>query len=169
VSVPARQVTPALLQVDAILTRLRGTEARAEVCRFLRHEFPHFDWVGVYRLAGPTLELDGWDGAHATEHTSIPVGEGVCGRAARLGRSVIVADVRLDPEYLQCFLETRSEIVVPILGGSTVLGEIDVDGTAVGAFDGSDERFLTEVARRLASSFGGAPGGPVVPGDGPSS
>jgi GAF domain-containing protein len=160
-SVPARQVIPALLQVDAILARLSGPSALAEVCRFLRHEFPHYRWVGVYRLEGETLVLDGWDGKQATEHTRIPIGQGICGRAARENRSVIVEDVRNSPEYLACFLETRSEIVVPVRDGPQLLGEIDVDGDVVGAYDGSDERFLSEVARRIVPAL--RPGPPSLP------
>lgn len=144
-----RQTTPSLLQVDAILARLKGAAALAEVCRFLRHEFRHYRWVGVYRLEGDTLVLDGWDGEAATEHTRIPVARGICGRAAREGRTVIVDDVRTAPEYLSCFLETRSEIVVPIRTANEVLGEIDIDGSEVGAYDESDRLFLEKVAERL--------------------
>jgi L-methionine (R)-S-oxide reductase len=158
-TVPPRQATPALLHVGSILSRLTGAEAMTEVCRYLRLEFPHFHWIGVYRLDGSELVLDGWDGSAPTEHVRIPLDRGLCGQAAREGRTVIVADVRSAPEYLACFLDTRSEIVVPIRRDETVIGEIDVDGTTVGAYDASDDRFLTEVARRLAPALG-VPGGP---------
>jgi L-methionine (R)-S-oxide reductase len=164
-TLPARQVTPALLQIDAILGRLPGRQAISEVCRYLRGEFPHYRWVGVYRLEEGTLVLEGWDGEQPTEHTRIPLGEGLCGKAARENRTVIVADVRDSPEYLQCFLDTRSEIVVPIRDGSTVLGEIDIDGGEVDAYDVSDDRFLSEVARKLLVPLRAqpAPTGPPIP------
>ena len=146
-----RQGTPALLQVDAILGRLTGSAALSEVCRYLRQEFPHYRWVGVYRLDGTTLILEGWDGAAATEHTRIPIDRGICGQAAREGRTVIVEDVRAAPDYLSCFLETRSEIVVPIRSERGIAGEIDVDGNEVGAYDQSDRRFLEQVAGKLSS------------------
>jgi L-methionine (R)-S-oxide reductase len=148
-TVPPRAAAPALLQVDAILARLSGRSALAEVCRFLRGSFRHYRWVGVYRQEDGMLVLDGWDGPAATEHVRIPVGQGVCGRAARENRTVIVDDVRADPDYLSCFLETRAEIVVPIHDGPVVLGEVDIDGNEVGAYDASDRAFLEEVARRL--------------------
>lgn len=148
-SVHSREVTPALLQVDAILARLTGPAALKEVCRFLRENFEHYRWVGVYRLDGGTLVLDAWEGDQPTEHERIPVGQGVCGRAAREHRTVVVDDVRADPDYLACFLETRAEIVVPIADGRGVLGEIDIDGVAVRAFDASDARFLEAVAGKL--------------------
>jgi L-methionine (R)-S-oxide reductase len=164
VSVHPRQVQPSLLQLDAVLRRLSGASALAEVCRFLREEFPHYAWVGVYRREGGSLRLVAWDGDRPTEHTEIPVDRGLCGKAVRENRTVIVGDVRREPDYLACFLETRSEIVVPIRDGGEPVGEIDIDGTAADAYDLSDDRFLTSVAERLVPALRavppGAEGGP---------
>lgn len=162
-TVPPRATAPALLQVDAILARLGGADALAEVCRFLRRSFAHYRWVGVYRRDGETLVLDGWDGNAPTEHTRIPIERGVCGRAVREGRTVIVDDVRSDPEYLACFLETRAEIVVPIRDAGGVVGEIDVDGNVVGAFDASDRTFLEAVAAQLTRAVAQAAAAPPPP------
>lgn len=144
------QSTPSLLQVDSILTHLTGVEALGEVCRFLRHEFRHYRWVGIYLRDGETLRLAAWAGPQATEHVTISLGQGICGKAAREDRTVIVDDVRATPEYLACFLETRSEIVIPIRSEGRVVGEIDIDGNEVKAYDASDDRFLAAVAQRVA-------------------
>jgi L-methionine (R)-S-oxide reductase len=149
-TVPSRATTPALLQIDAVLSRLQGRAALQEVCRFLRESFRHYRWVGIYRLEGTSLVLDGWDGPAATEHTRIPLERGVCGQAARENRTVVVEDVRASPEYLACFLETRSEVVVPIRDSGRVVGEIDIDGNEVGAFDRSDAAFLETIAGKLS-------------------
>ena len=140
-----------LSELAAILRRTDRPEALDTTCRWLRSTFPRYRWVGVYALHGDRLDLAAWDGPAATEHTSIPIGRGVCGRAAREGRTVIVDDVRAAPEYLACFLETRAEIVVPIRTPDTVLGEIDIDGNQAAAFDGSDQAFLERVAERLTA------------------
>jgi GAF domain-containing protein len=66
-------------------------------------------------------------------------------------RTVIVDDVTSDPSYLACSLETKSEIVVPIMKGTDVLGEIDIDGDAARAYGPADQRFLEEVARLIAA------------------
>jgi len=152
VSVADRRAVPALLQVDSILIHLAGRNALAEVCRYLVHEFPHYPWVGIYRREDSTLVLDAYNGPEPTEHVRIPLDRGICGQAARENRTVIVDDVRAAPEYLACFLSTRSEIVVPIHDGPEVLGEIDIDGNQVKAFDASDRRFLEQVAAKLVDA-----------------
>ena len=151
-TVPLRAVAPSLLQVDAIVSRLAGRAALEETCRFLRDSFPHYRWVGVYRVDGTDLVLEAWNGPAATEHTRIPIARGICGQAAREDRTVLVDDVRTAPDYLACFVETRSEIVVPIRDGSRVIGEIDIDGDRVAAYDASDRSFLERVAPKLSAA-----------------
>jgi L-methionine (R)-S-oxide reductase len=153
VTVPSRAVAPSLLQIEAILGRLAGRAALAETCRFLRATFPHYRWVGVYRVDGSDLVLEAWEGPAATEHTRIPIARGICGQAAREDRTVIVDDVTRSPEYLACFAETRSEIVVPIRDGPAVVGEIDIDGDRVAAYDASDRQFLERVAPKLTPAL----------------
>ena len=158
-SVPARQTAPALLQIGAVMVRLSGRQALAEVGRYLRSEFPQYGWIGFYRLDGHELVLAAYDGERETEHTRIPIGLGVCGRAVRENRTVLVGDVSKDPEYLSCFLETRSEIVVPVHSAGAIVGEIDVDAVALNAFDASDQRFLESVGEKIAPA--------LLVGDGP--
>ncbi len=58
-----------------------------------------------------------------------------------------------DPDYIACSLTTRSEIVVPILRGERVFGEIDIDSDMLAAFDARDREFLEELARRVEPKF----------------
>ncbi len=112
-----------------------------------RHDL--YDWIGVYVLRGDVLQLGPYAG-EPTEHTSIPVGRGVCGTAVAENQNQIVHDVRELANYISCSPEVLSEIVVLIRDGGTVLGQIDVDSDTVGAFDEEDEFFLTELADLLA-------------------
>jgi L-methionine (R)-S-oxide reductase len=141
----------ALNLVRAVVAEAPGPESAAQrVVELLHERFPHYDWVGIYWIEGSDLVLGPWIGPEATEHTRIPIGTGVCGAAAASGQTEIVPDVEADPRYLACFASTRSEIVVPIFAEGAVVGEIDIDGSDLDAFDETDARFLEEVVALLA-------------------
>jgi GAF domain-containing protein len=123
--------------------------AAQRAVEMLHERFGHYDWVGIYWVDGTDLVLGPWVGPQATEHTRIPIGTGVCGAAAASGQTEIVPDVNADPRYLACFASTRSEIVVPIFDGRKVVGEIDIDGSDLDAFDATDARFLEEITALL--------------------
>ena len=118
----------------------------------LEEGFDHYSWVGIYLVEGDDLVLGPWQGPEATEHTRIPVGQGVCGAAAASGVTEIVDDVNADPRYLACFPSTRSEIVVPIALDGRVVGEIDIDSDRPAAFGDDDREFLERVAALIAPS-----------------
>ncbi|HKI58169.1 MAG TPA: GAF domain-containing protein [Longimicrobiales bacterium] len=133
--------------------RIAGGHAFRELAdaavRHLRARHPHYDWVGIYMLEAASLRLWAWDGPAATEHVEIPLGRGICGYAATSGETINVPDVNQDDRYLQCFLGTRSELVVPIAQEDRVFGEVDIDSDRAGAFDGEDEAFVQAFCRRL--------------------
>lgn len=143
---------------DAILSWLdRQIEQRTmswerileAVVRELDAGWAHYHWTGIYLIEGEDLVLGPFVGA-PTEHGRIPIGRGICGAAAAERSTIVVDDVRADPRYLSCFLSTRSEIVVPILRGARVIGEIDIDSDQPATFGAADRNRLEAVAARLA-------------------
>ena len=145
------QARELLLRLDDSLDGARGKASRESMVRFLNASVPSYSWVGIYAVEGKDLVLDAWAGPAATEHVRIPIGKGVCGFAAKAGRTEIVSDVSKDPRYLQCFLSTKSEIVVPISIQGSVVGEIDIDGDQLDAFSSLDREFLEAVAKKAAN------------------
>jgi len=133
-----------------LLLKRDSPEAVRDVLASLVQWFPQYSWVGVYVVREGMLVLGPWRGLQATEHTRIPLGTGICGSAAKSGKTEVVPDVRRDPRYLSCFMSTRSEIVVPVFREGVVVGEIDVDSDMVDAFTGEDKHFLEKVAEMLA-------------------
>jgi len=118
------------------------------VCRELR-KIPHYTWVGIYNVDGSELALASWSGPSATLHLRIPLGEGICGAAVTDKATVIVPDVNDDPRYLQCFINTRAEMVVPILRDGAAIAEIDIDSDQLNAFTPTDKEFVEWVAAEL--------------------
>ncbi len=120
-----------------------------ETVRILGSDLPHYTWAGFYLLDGNELVLGPFVGK-PSPHTRIPLGRGICGAAASEKATIVVDDVNADPRYLACSLETKSEIVVPIMDGSEVLGEIDIDSDRHAAFGDDDRQLLEAVARVIA-------------------
>ena len=113
---------------------------------------PHYQWVGIYLVEGDELVLGPFLGK-PSPHTRIPLGRGICGAAATAKATIVVDDVNSDPRYLACSIETQSEIVVPIMRGETVLGEIDIDSDARAAFGPQDRAMLERVAALLSEKL----------------
>ena len=114
----------------------------ATVACELFHAFEDFDWVGFYRVVAPELlKVGPYQGGHGC--LVIPFARGVCGAAAREGRTQVVADVDAFPGHIACAASTRSEIVVPVFdreGG--LIAVLDVDSDRPAAFDADDAAAL---------------------------
>jgi L-methionine (R)-S-oxide reductase len=136
-------------KIKEILTKNKSTSILQDVVDVLYENFEKYSWVGIYLVKGDVLVLGPWKGKQATEHTTISIGKGVCGSAARSGKTEVVNDVSNDSRYLSCFRSTRSEIVVPITKKSRVIGEIDIDSDVPAAFDKIDKKFLEKIADML--------------------
>jgi GAF domain-containing protein len=136
--------------VAAAVTAARDTHAaQTQAVALLKAAMPHYTWVGIYLLEGTELVLGPYLGK-PSPHTRIPLNRGICGAAASQKATIVVDDVNSDPRYLACSLETKSEIVVPIMRGDAVLGEIDIDSDRPAAFGPADRALLEDVARALA-------------------
>jgi L-methionine (R)-S-oxide reductase len=133
--------------VDAAAAPAAAVEVTMQL---LAQTFPRWGWVGVYVLRGDALHLGPFVGP-ATEHTVIPVGQGVCGTAVAEDRNQVVADVTALGNYLACSTGTRSEIVVLVRHEGRVVGQIDVDSDDVGTFGPDDEAVLSAVAEVIAA------------------
>lgn len=109
-----------------------------------------YDWTGVYLMDGPSELVLSYYLGTPSPHVRIPLSEGICGAAARKRETIVVGDVCADARYLACSLETKSEIVVPILQADQLFGEIDIDSHTPHAFGPDDSRRLGQVAELLA-------------------
>lgn len=142
----ARKVKDVLRQTSSADPMLHS------ICGLLAQEVPYYDWVGFYLIDQDhegQLVLGPYVGA-PTEHVRIPIGKGICGQAAATGRVFLVPDVLLEENYLSCSPEVRSEIVVPIMRGEKVLGELDIDSHSIDPFDGWDRALLEAICEMVA-------------------
>jgi GAF domain-containing protein len=144
-------------EVDRVAYSQTTAEALMRaIVGLLNERMLKYNWVGFYMMergAPPPgmLVLGPYVGA-MTPHTRIPLNEGICGAAAYSGKTVVVDDVKNDPRYLACSLETKSEIVVPVFAHGRVVGELDIDSHFLAAFTPEDQE-LGEYCARLVGRF----------------
>jgi L-methionine (R)-S-oxide reductase len=139
-----------------VLSKLRTALSRKPIdnglksaAQILRGISENYNWLGIYLVKDDSLVLAAYAGEGETEHVKIPIGQGICGLAAKHAETIIVPDVNKDPRYLMCFPSTRSEIVVPIRAATRVLGEIDIDSDRLSAFTKKDQLLLEQAATIL--------------------
>ena len=125
----------------------------ATVAAELHHAFPHFQWVGFYRVVMPDiLKVGPYQGHHGC--LTIPFGRGVCGRCGRDKTTQIVADVTQVPYHIACSSTTRSEIVVPLLDDrGEVRAVLDIDSDIPGTFDAVDQQELEGLAAMVSKVY----------------
>ena len=110
-----------------------------------------FHWVGFYRVIGDELVLGPFQGPVAC--TRIAFGRGVCGTAWKERRTLIVPDVEQFPGHIACSALSRSEIVIPIERGGSVVAELDIDSSSLNSFDSTDETHLQSLLQLLPSPW----------------
>jgi HD-GYP domain-containing protein (c-di-GMP phosphodiesterase class II) len=123
-----------------------------ETFAFYLAAIQRLDEDGVLRLVagrGPLAEV-------MTEFllTEQSVSEGVNGKVARCGHTVLVADTRTDPDYIVRDPKTdpRAELAVPVLVDGSVWGVLNIEATEAGALAEADAALV----EAIATSFGAA-------------
>ena len=145
-----------VLDASRVVAALRGAFARnvtrEELLRTAAEKIracgAPYTSVYLYMLHGDELLLEAFAGRE-TDHTRIPVGTGVCGTAVASGLDQNVPDVSAVGNYLACNAWTRSELVVLIRRGSTILGQIDIDSDVPDPFTAEEEAAVKQIADAL--------------------
>ena len=144
----ARDYQRLALELAALLRGERDLIANAANTAALIFEaLPEVNWAGFYFLSGGELIVGPFQGKPAC--VRIALGRGVCGTAAAERRTLIVPDVQQFPGHIACDAASRSEIVVPLIRGASLLGVLDIDSPRPGRFEAADGAGL----ERLAALF----------------
>ena len=115
----------------------------------LHSEFDHWTFCGFYVMVEPDLlEIGPYQG-HVLACSHIKLGKGVCGKAAREKRTIIIDDVLTFPDYISCDSLTRSEIVVPVYYKDNFVAVLDIDSPYLSDFDEVDQSFLEIAVGRM--------------------
>ncbi|MBK8782135.1 MAG: GAF domain-containing protein [Anaerolineales bacterium] len=84
---------------------------------------------------------------------SQPIITGVSSKVAATKRAIRLRDVLLEPEYYEIDVNTRSELCVPIISGTTLFGVLNAESHKLDTFTERDERLLNTIAGGLANAL----------------
>lgn len=111
------------------------------------HATFRFWWTGFYRVADGELVLGPFQGPIAC--TRIKYGRGVCGTAWKTQETQVVEDVEKFPGHIACSSLSRSEIVVPVWQGESIVAVLDIDSEHLATFDETDKAWLEKIVTLL--------------------
>ncbi len=148
-----------LAEVSARLAAAATPEELARsVVTALRRSL-RYDMVALFRLEDDELVLEAVDGegVKGMEPGAYrqPVTEGLLGRAVRLGQTVVVQDVRRDPDWIEGPWQKgiRSEVCVPVHLGGRVVAALSVSSRQLQAFSQEDVVVLEAVTDHVATAM----------------
>lgn len=100
------------------------------------HAVPDLNWCGFYLSDGDELVVGPFQGKPAC--VRIAFGKGVCGSAAAARETLVVEDVHAFDGHIACDAASHSEIVVPLVLGTRLIGVWDADSPLPARFDDED-------------------------------
>lgn len=146
------QYAQLLEQARALMHGERARVANAaNLSALVYHTLPDLNWVGFYFFDGKELVVGPFQGLPAC--VRIPLGKGVCGTAAASRQTQVVPDVDAFPGHIACDSASRSEVVVPLLLGETLIGVFDIDSPVPDRFDADDQRGLEALAQAFLDTL----------------
>lgn len=141
----ARQTT-AVLDLDELLT---------VVCRLILEWF-RIDHVAVLLAESDCLRVRAYEGTltpNVAMGAQLAPGAGLASRALSQAKSLIENDVSIVDGYIAGFLETKSEMCVPLIFFGEKLGVLALDSASHDAFDQDDVQPLESVADICAAAI----------------
>ena len=140
-------------QAEALLAGQTDPVANAaNLAALLFHSMDDVNWAGFYFLKGDSLLVGPFQGKPAC--VRIPLGRGVCGAAAETRSVQRVDDVDAFDGHITCDVESRSEIVLPLVWKGELMGVLDIDSPSIGRFDAADQAMLERIAEVYVASLG---------------
>ena len=124
----------------------------ANFVALLHDALPRVNWTGVYLLRGTELVLGPFQGKPAC--TRIQLGRGVCGTAAERDATQRVEDVHAFDGHIACDPASRSELVVPLRAGSSVVAVLDIDSPEKNRFSAEDQSGVESLCRVFETALG---------------
>ncbi len=139
--------------LSLIASKMAATRNTAKIFNLLLDEINTiipFDACGVFLASAEGVSIEkflqrGYN-TRRLNPLKLKIGRGIVGRCIASRKSISIPDVRREKDYISGRADSRSELCVPIAGGSHVYGAMNLESNRVAAFTDDDLDFLQTIA-----------------------
>ncbi len=140
----------ALSMIASKMATMRNTTRIFNLLLDQINELVPFDACGVFLASAEGVNIEkflqrGYN-TRRLNPLKLKVGRGIVGRCIATRKSISIPDVRREKDYLPGRGDSRSELCVPIAGGSNIYGAMNLESNRVAAFSDDDLDFLQTIA-----------------------
>lgn len=136
-----------------IATKMAATRNTTRIFNLLLDEVNAiipYDACGVFLASSEGVNIEkflqrGYD-TRRLNPLKLKIGRGIVGRCIATKQPISIPDVRREKNYLSGRPDSRSELCVPIAGGSIIYGAMNLESNRVAAFSEDDLDFLQTIA-----------------------
>jgi GAF domain-containing protein len=108
----------------------------ATIVALLHHKFDYFFWTGFYLLEDGELTVGPYQGSLAC--MILRKDSGVCWAGINQQKAILVPNVHEFPGHIACDSRSQSEVVIPLVNDSKIIGVLDVDSEKLNSFSQAD-------------------------------
>jgi L-methionine (R)-S-oxide reductase len=122
-----------------------------QVSQRIHMHIPRYNWVGFYLIDKNdpySLSLGPHTGSF-TPNPKISLDQGISGSAVSTRRVMVVDDVAESPDYIKISDLVKSQISVPVIAGSKVMGVFNIESYFRATFKPDVERNFAEACAKI--------------------
>jgi len=112
-----------------------------------------YEFISILNVDKDELKTTGLRGSEFTGMTLSLDGKGITVKAAREARSIMVDDIREDPDFVQGSADSLSELAVPVKDNGAVYAVLNIESKEIGAFSEDDQRLMETLAAHVGSAI----------------
>jgi len=135
------------------LSLAKNIEEIADITLNTMREALGFGYQSFHTLENGVLTTRGTLGGPSLFPLTPIDGRGITTMAAREARTVLINDVREEPAFVKGYLESLSELAVPVISEGKAVVVLNVESEMLGAYDANDQRLMEILADHVASAM----------------
>jgi PAS domain S-box-containing protein len=113
-----------------------------------------YDQGGFGIVEGSVLHFKHMIGVLEGEGFEVPLdGKGITVKAVNTGRTVLVNDLRGDPDFVRGSIDSLSELATPVQVDGEIVAVLNIENLNLNAFTKEDQRLLETLAQHVASAL----------------